>query len=280
MVGWEGPDCWFAHCCGLTEAEAKQLAKGGMGVAHCPSSNTRLADGAARPVEAPSPESQAVLAVWARRRICQGCCPFRLLASKSALCARNRELCSGDEASPLRQEQRITPNPAMHAGIAPVRKFLDAGVNVGLGVDGTASNDSGHMLGEARLAMLLQRSAGDAQGPVICPPCLRSLCCILDSAGHTLRACTCQQGQRTHAEARAPARVAAAGASGGAVAWDIGAGSGGPAQAPWAAPCENADSSACKGFVVRAWRACDIQMHGEHVTCITWGRTCKATIQE
>ena len=48
MVDWEGPDCWFAHCCGLTEAETKQLAAGGMGVAHCPSSNTRLADGEGR----------------------------------------------------------------------------------------------------------------------------------------------------------------------------------------------------------------------------------------
>jgi cytosine/adenosine deaminase-related metal-dependent hydrolase len=85
-VDWVGEDVWFAHAVYVNDEEVKTFAHHGCGVAHCPSSNMRLA-----------------------------------------------------------------------SGIAPLREYLAAGVKVGLGVDGSASNDGSHLLAEARQAMLLSR---------------------------------------------------------------------------------------------------------------------------
>jgi len=85
-LSFTGPDVWHAHCVKLDAHGIDLFARTGTGVAHCPTSNMRLA-----------------------------------------------------------------------SGIAPVREMLDAGVPVGLGVDGSASNDSSHLLAEARQALLLQR---------------------------------------------------------------------------------------------------------------------------
>ncbi|MES2969482.1 MAG: 8-oxoguanine deaminase [Pseudomonadota bacterium] len=53
-------------------------------------------------------------------------------------------------------------NCRLGSGIAPIRAMRDAGVKVGLGVDGSASNDAGNLIAEARQTLLLQRVANGA----------------------------------------------------------------------------------------------------------------------
>jgi cytosine/adenosine deaminase-related metal-dependent hydrolase len=85
-AGWLGDDVWMAHCVHMSDSDIAAFARTGTGVAHCPSSNARLA-----------------------------------------------------------------------AGIARVPDMLAAGVPVGLGVDGTASNEAGELHTELRNALLVNR---------------------------------------------------------------------------------------------------------------------------
>jgi 8-oxoguanine deaminase len=89
-LGWVGPDVWHAHMVHPGTAEIPRLGQTHTGIAHCPSSNMRLA-----------------------------------------------------------------------SGIAPIGPLRQSGARVGLGVDGSASNDGSHMLAEARQALLLHRVTGN-----------------------------------------------------------------------------------------------------------------------
>lgn len=92
-VDWLGNDVWFAHSVHVNQNEIGIYADHGCGVAHCPSSNMRLASGA-----------------------------------------------------------------------APILEMVAAGIHVGIGVDGSASNDSSHMIEEVRQAMLLARLRAGIMG--------------------------------------------------------------------------------------------------------------------
>ena len=56
-----------------------------------------------------------------------------------------------------------TSNMRLGAGLAPIASYLELGVRVGLGVDGSASNDAGNLLGEARQALLVSRLRGPSR---------------------------------------------------------------------------------------------------------------------
>ena len=55
-------------------------------------------------------------------------------------------------------------NMRLGSGIAPIMQMRSMGIKVGIGVDGSASNDSSHLIGETRLAMLLSRVGAGLQG--------------------------------------------------------------------------------------------------------------------
>jgi len=55
-------------------------------------------------------------------------------------------------------------NMRLGSGIAPVRRMLDAGIKVGIAVDGSSSNDGGNVLAEARQALFAQRAGGNVRG--------------------------------------------------------------------------------------------------------------------
>jgi cytosine/adenosine deaminase-related metal-dependent hydrolase len=85
-VEWVGEDVWYAHAVHIRPDEINLFARHRCGVAHCPTSNMRLA-----------------------------------------------------------------------SGVAPLMQYYTRGVRVGLGVDGSSSNDGSHMLAEVRQALLLSR---------------------------------------------------------------------------------------------------------------------------
>jgi cytosine/adenosine deaminase-related metal-dependent hydrolase len=79
-------------------------------------------------------------------------------------CAHCVHLSPGDVAKFGRQDVGVAHCPSSNmrlgAGMAPVRELLDAGVRVGLGVDGSASNERGDLFLEVKQALLVARTRG------------------------------------------------------------------------------------------------------------------------
>src|SRR5436190_15925002 len=98
-----------------------------------------------------------------------GCTPVEYLARLGWLaddvwCAHCVHLSEADVDSFARADAGVahcpTSNLRLGAGVAPVRDFLDAGVRVGLGVDGSASNERSDLLFEVKQALLVARGRG------------------------------------------------------------------------------------------------------------------------
>jgi cytosine/adenosine deaminase-related metal-dependent hydrolase len=98
-----------------------------------------------------------------------GCTPVEYLEelgwlAEDVWCAHCVHLSGGDVAKFGRQDVGVAHCPSSNmrlgAGIAPVRELLDAGVRVGLGVDGSASNERGDLFLEVKQALLVARARG------------------------------------------------------------------------------------------------------------------------
>ena len=98
-----------------------------------------------------------------------GCTPVEYLEelgwlAEDVWCAHCVHLSGDDVAKFGRQDVGVAHCPSSNmrlgAGIAPVRELLDAGVRVGLGVDGSASNERGDLFLEVKQALLVARARG------------------------------------------------------------------------------------------------------------------------